>query len=386
MDNKKEKRISPYSIKFWTNKGYSEDEAKYQISIRRPTNINYWLNKGHSEEEAKEKVYIQSTKSTGKKTLIKLYGEEEGKKRFDELIKKRRISSKRCIEYWLNKGHSEEEAKEKLSEHQNTFTIDKCIKKYGEKAGRDVYKTRQINWINKIKNKPKEEIDRINKLKSASSVEYYIEKYKDKWKEEYFKKRLGRIDVSIIKYKIIMECKNIEDVVTLVKKNIKEYDYRKFKQICYSKLVQKVLNWSDDVSKKILRLLMSEYNIPNRNGIYGRMVIYKSFVFKSYAEYKLCLFLESKNIDFEYDKIYPKQKLPNKLRGIRYDFFIKTLNLYIEYAGLMNNESYRKRMNDKKKFCIENNLNLYISSSLNDIEKYILGKLNEKNDDNQKHI
>lgn len=66
----------------------------------------------------------------------------------EEFIKK--VSGKKSyntrFEYWINKGYSEEEAKVKLKERQKTFTLDSCIKKYGEKDGQDIYDNRQQRW------------------------------------------------------------------------------------------------------------------------------------------------------------------------------------------------------------------------------------------------
>lgn len=39
------------------------------------------------------------------------------------------------VKYWVNKGYSEDEAKQKVSERQRTFTLEKCIEKYGEEEG-----------------------------------------------------------------------------------------------------------------------------------------------------------------------------------------------------------------------------------------------------------
>ena len=50
------------------------------------------------------------------------------------------------IEYWLAKGFSEEEAKEKLSNRQRTFSLDSCIEKYGEEEGTKVFEARQEKW------------------------------------------------------------------------------------------------------------------------------------------------------------------------------------------------------------------------------------------------
>ena len=48
--------------------------------------------------------------------------------------------------YWIKRGYSEDEAKEKLKERQTTFTLEKCIEKYGEEAGRQRWLDRQQRW------------------------------------------------------------------------------------------------------------------------------------------------------------------------------------------------------------------------------------------------
>jgi len=60
------------------------------------------------------------------------------------------------IEYWIKKGYSEEEAKEKVSERQRTFTLEKCIEKYGLEDGYKRWKERQEKWSKKIEDKYKQ--------------------------------------------------------------------------------------------------------------------------------------------------------------------------------------------------------------------------------------
>ncbi len=69
------------------------------------------------------------------------------------------------LEYWLNKGYSEEEAKKKLSERQRTFTLEKCIEKYGEEEGKRIYEDRQRRWIRSLYNRSEQEMFDINKSK-----------------------------------------------------------------------------------------------------------------------------------------------------------------------------------------------------------------------------
>ena len=50
------------------------------------------------------------------------------------------------IEYWLAKGYNEKDAREKLSERQQTFTLEQCIEKYGKIKGKAVFEDRQKRW------------------------------------------------------------------------------------------------------------------------------------------------------------------------------------------------------------------------------------------------
>jgi len=72
------------------------------------------------------------------------------------------------IEYYLNKGYSEEEAKIALSERQRTFSIDKCIEKYGEEDGLKIWKQRQEKWRSSLAKIP-ENIKKEIRLKQAAS-------------------------------------------------------------------------------------------------------------------------------------------------------------------------------------------------------------------------
>ncbi len=108
---------SPYNIKYWIDKGFSEPQARIEIAKRRPTNILYWTNKGYTTEESKIKV--KEHQSLGMKSRL------EKKKKDPYSYNKTQITK---IEYWLEKGYTEEEAKKKISERQSTFSKEKCIK------------------------------------------------------------------------------------------------------------------------------------------------------------------------------------------------------------------------------------------------------------------
>jgi hypothetical protein len=134
--------VSPYSKEFWTSKinpntgkNYTESEANYERDSRRPIRKEYWLKAGYNEEESIELAKKQKEKNNNK-----------GSKKAKDNNKIQRVSSKRCIEYWIVRGFNEVEAREKISQEQSTFTLKKCIEKYGEKDGKKKWLDRQEKW------------------------------------------------------------------------------------------------------------------------------------------------------------------------------------------------------------------------------------------------
>lgn len=75
--------------------------------------------------------------------------------------------------YWVKKGFSEEDAKKKVSERQRTFSLEKCIQKYGKKDGIKRWQDRQEKWQNTLKSKTPEEIERINRAKLNNGGKSY---------------------------------------------------------------------------------------------------------------------------------------------------------------------------------------------------------------------
>lgn len=70
------------------------------------------------------------------------------------------------IEYYLQKGMTYEEARKALSKRQNTFSLEKCQKKYGKQKGKEIWEARQQNWLNTLNSKSDEEINDINRRKT----------------------------------------------------------------------------------------------------------------------------------------------------------------------------------------------------------------------------
>ena len=63
-----------------------------------------------------------------------------------------------CKEYWVIRGYTEEEAKQIIKENsklKHTFTLDKCINKYGGEEGKRIFEERQIKWQKSLHNRLK---------------------------------------------------------------------------------------------------------------------------------------------------------------------------------------------------------------------------------------
>lgn len=69
------------------------------------------------------------------------------------------------IDYYLARGLSKDEAELKLSDRQTTFSLDKCIKKYGAEKGTEIWEKRQEKWQSTLNSKSPEEIQSINAKK-----------------------------------------------------------------------------------------------------------------------------------------------------------------------------------------------------------------------------
>jgi hypothetical protein len=102
--------------------------------------LDFWLKKGYSEEEAKKEV-DKALDNMHKKTW-------EKRKEHPELYLDVNTTQ---IGYWVKKGYTLAQSRRMISDRQKTFTLDKCIKKYGEVEGTNVYNERNFKWNEKMK-------------------------------------------------------------------------------------------------------------------------------------------------------------------------------------------------------------------------------------------
>jgi hypothetical protein len=97
--------------------------------------VEYWIKRGYSKEDAEKKI----------KSVFDNIHTETWKKRRENPENYKDVNTTQ-IGYWLKKGYSEEESKQKIKDRQKTFTLEKCIEKYGEEDGTKRYNERNKKW------------------------------------------------------------------------------------------------------------------------------------------------------------------------------------------------------------------------------------------------
>ncbi len=133
----KKMRYDSNSKEFHKKKHSSNWEQNYHETNKSRTDKSlknkkqFWLDKGNTEKEADNKVSeIQSNRAK------KYWGSE---KRTERLIPTQ-------TKYWEERGLSTSEAKQKVSEVQSRFSKEICIAKYGEDIGLSIWNERNVNW------------------------------------------------------------------------------------------------------------------------------------------------------------------------------------------------------------------------------------------------
>jgi hypothetical protein len=335
------KVTSPYTIEYWVRRGYTIDEAKYNIAIRRSYNIMYWTHK-FGETVGKQKYYEFITKGSKGKTASY----------------ETRCKNKRCIEYWVvTQGLSEEEGKNKLKQFQNNTSLDKYIYRYGEVDGTEKFNDRQFRWQSTLNKKSDSEKARINELKKSNSIDTIIKQYGNDWMSVYLTRNFYKdgvfkdIVLKAIQYNNIDDV--IENITDISPKYIHLYRFLK------NTLIQYIFNVNVDNIDIIHSKMMLKYGISDyKKHKYGSMIEYDGTVYQSKGEYEIAKFLSMNNVDFLYDKKYADDT------NFRYDFYLTKYDYYIEYAGLTGKKHYDYRIEEKRQYCLNKNINVLISNDI----------------------
>jgi hypothetical protein len=134
-------------------KGNSNRWEFYLDKINPNTRVFY------TETEAREKIHNKQRKFLDKMWKMK---------REDPTL----YVNDTSIEYYLNKGLTLEDAAIALKERQATFSLKKCIEKYGEKIGPIKWKDRQEKWQKTLDSKSPEEKMQILQKKMQNYKRY----------------------------------------------------------------------------------------------------------------------------------------------------------------------------------------------------------------------
>lgn len=173
---------------------YGDKLGQEKYTERANKNKYFSSKAGMIEKHGKEKAseILKSIGGSLEKSIKKL-GKEEGTKHWNKICKQNSDTAKtsyfvdkygqekaseiqkskgkaQTIEYFIEKGYTDEEAKQKLKERQSTFSLEICIEKHGKDKGLKIFNDRQKRWQETLNNKTQEEIDRINQLKGTGSI------------------------------------------------------------------------------------------------------------------------------------------------------------------------------------------------------------------------
>ena len=148
----------PFTIKYQMQKyNLTEEEARYKIRSFKNVCIEYWLERGYTEQQGKQKIKeIQKNRNeraVSKRMKMKQQGTLKEK-------------TSTCIEYYLAKGMTQQEAKQALKNRQSTFSLQKCIQKYGQEEGLRKFNQRQQKWQKTLNLKNQQQKTEINNNKS----------------------------------------------------------------------------------------------------------------------------------------------------------------------------------------------------------------------------
>ena len=179
------KQNNPFNLEYYI-KNYQELSKEEQEKLWHKytkencyQNEEYYIKRGATKEEAK-KLKRKKLEIVTPKIVAKISGQNNGmsstnrteqqrkesspfskefyikrglsendRKKFNENVAKNR-SYNTQLEYYINKGMSEEEAHEALYNRQATFSLYKCIQKYGDKKGLEIFNERQRIWNKKL--------------------------------------------------------------------------------------------------------------------------------------------------------------------------------------------------------------------------------------------
>ena len=324
---------------------------KFMFTKSRTKNtIGYWKNRGYNDIESSIKI-VKKQKELGKKFAEKL------EKSPENYIT--RTPSQ--IGYWLNKGYTQEEALLKRSSFQSTFSLNKCIEKFGRQHGIEIWQERQDKWQKSIGN-----TKNITWLTQSQSTSFsdYEKRYGNDWVKIKLEQITKNTKTSAFMIELYSKIIRIKEKNIDINDFLNSLDIKELRKYAANKCIQYLTKYD---YFQILSNYMKENNIHKIKTRYGNCYYTKGKYYKSDGEFSIGQFLENNNIEFETQKRYKNSKRFS-------DFYIPSIKTYFELCGMYysddNDLYYLKRKeleNTKNKIVWSNNTEF--------IKKYIYEKI-----------
>lgn len=233
------------------------------------------------------------------------------------------------LQYWINAGYNIDESRIILKERQTTFSLEKCVAKYGLIDGTVKWQNRQDKWQDTLLNKSLDEVNEINIRKNP------ILKRDNETKEMFFT-RLSKLGTKLIY--------DTDDLRNYIKESLKDVKWEYLTKEKFIKSLPYCGN-SQSTPDDILNELSINFPLENlirKNGKYYVLSVPEGYL-RSSLEIHFYFELKKRNISFELEKFYDENN-----KNFKSDFYIINHNIFIEIAGKMNEETYKNKMSFKE--------------------------------------
>lgn len=330
-------------------KSFIKKVSKLINSPKFKNKIEYWTCRGYSIKDAELKVKKLQTNAAN--AFAKKRKEYPNK--YSGIIPNQ-------IEYWTKRGYSKDDAKLMVSERQRTFSKEICIQKYGKEEGLKIFYERNKKWQeSRIKSEGKD----WHYSSQSPSIEMYEKRYGNEWilvKNKHLEKRGSSTDKLELN-KIIYE-------LNYDKSAILEYIFKCSIDDLFLHCNNSSLLYVLELSHLELKTMWMEHNnIESAKSVYGNLYWRHGKFYKSDIEFMIGEYLTSIGLDFSVNVKYPKLNM-------FCDFYIDSLNLYIEYMG-MDRNLYDDKIKQLKKMPY----NIIWSNDYNTIKNTIYEKIYKYN-------
>lgn len=229
------------------------------------------------------------------------------------------------LQYWINAGYNIDEAIIILKERQTTFSLEKCVAKYGLIDGTIKWQNRQDNWQSTLLSKSLDEVNEINIRKNP------ILKRDNETKEMFFR-RLSKLGTKLIY--------DADDLRNYIKESLKDVKWEYLTKEEFIKSLPYCGNSQitpDDILAELC-INFPEENLIRKNGKHYVLNVPEGYL-RSSLEIHFYFELKKRNISFELEKFYDENN-----KNFKSDYYIIDHNIFIEIAGKMNEEVYKNKM------------------------------------------